>query len=202
MKHSDLLRAHYDALIDQNNDPARDPRPLRDYMDQWDGPAFLDALTLTPEKAVLEIGVGSGRLALRIAPLCAVFWGIDLSPKTITRAEENLSSCPNVTLITGDFLEYPFPRPFDVIYSSLTFFHISNKEEAIRKVTSLLTPGGRFVLSIDKNPAQSIEFGDRSVPLYPDTPEHTEILLEKAGLSLEVRFETGFAHIFVARLPS
>ena len=28
---------HYNKLIDENNDPARDPKPLRDYMDKWDG---------------------------------------------------------------------------------------------------------------------------------------------------------------------
>ena len=27
---------HYDLLIDENNDPVHDPKPLRDYMDKWD----------------------------------------------------------------------------------------------------------------------------------------------------------------------
>lgn len=28
---------HYDALIDEGNDPFRDPKPLKEYMDRWDG---------------------------------------------------------------------------------------------------------------------------------------------------------------------
>ena len=28
---------HYNKLIDENNDPTCDPKPLRDYMDKWDG---------------------------------------------------------------------------------------------------------------------------------------------------------------------
>ena len=29
-------------LIDENNDSVHDPKPLRDYMDKWDGQAFID----------------------------------------------------------------------------------------------------------------------------------------------------------------
>ena len=34
-------RTHYDLLMDEDNDPFRDPPELQTYMDQWDGPAFL-----------------------------------------------------------------------------------------------------------------------------------------------------------------
>lgn len=192
------VKDHYDTLIDLDNDPARDPEPLRAHMDKWDGPAFLDALALSPEKSVLEIGVGSGRLALWVAPRCRAFWGIDLSPKTIARAAENLADHPNVTLVEGDFMVFSPVRQFDVIYSSLTFFHLPDKAEAIRKVADLLAPGGRFVLSVDKNPAYAIDFGTHRVPLYPDTPSEILASLEKAYLILKAQFDTEFAHIFVA----
>ena len=87
---------------------------------------------------------------------------------------------------------------FDVIYSSLTFFHLPDKAGAIRKVADLLAPGGRFVLSVDKNPADAIDFGTHRVPLYPDTPSEILAGLEKARLALKERYETEFAHIFVA----
>ena len=29
-------------LTDEKNDPVHDPKPLRDYMDKWDGQAFID----------------------------------------------------------------------------------------------------------------------------------------------------------------
>ena len=60
---------HYDSLIDENNDPVQDPKPLRDYMDKWDGKVFIDKMELNNEKSVLEIGVGTGRLPVRVAPL-------------------------------------------------------------------------------------------------------------------------------------
>lgn len=64
---------HYNLLIEEGNDPVHDPRPLQDHMDKWDGQAFIDKLKLDKAKTVLEIGVGTGRLAVRVVPLCGCF---------------------------------------------------------------------------------------------------------------------------------
>lgn len=189
---------HYDLLADENNDPVNDPEPLRKYMDKWDGRQFIDSLQLTKEKSVLEIGVGTGRLAVRAAPECRDFCGIDISPKTVKRAKENLKSQKNVTLICGDFMSYDFGRKFDVIYSSLTFMHIKEKQAAINKVKSLLNNGGRFVLSIDKNQSNTIEYGTRVINVYPDCKEDVAEYINQSGMSLIKIFETEFAHVFVA----
>ncbi|MBO5939545.1 MAG: class I SAM-dependent methyltransferase [Clostridia bacterium] len=193
---------HYDQLIEENNDPVHDPKPLRDYMDQWDGVKFIDAMDLDQGKSVLEIGVGTGRLAQKTAPNCKEFCGIDISPKTIVRAAENLSSFSNVNLICDDFLSYAFSMKFDVIYSSLTFMHIKEKQSAIDKVSSLLRKRGVFVLSIDKNQSEEIDMGNRKIKIYPDTPERIKQTISKANLSLTDEFETEFAHILVAKKAS
>lgn len=112
---------HYDSLIDENNGSVFDTQPLKEYMDKWDGKAFLDALALDGTKSVLEIGVGTGRLALKVAPQCKEFCGIDISPKTIKKAKENLQEFDNVTLLLGDIEKYSFDRSFYIVYSSLTF---------------------------------------------------------------------------------
>ena len=59
---------HYNKLIDENNDPARDGEALRAYMDKWDGDRFIESMRLDTNKTVLEIGVGTGRLAMKVAP--------------------------------------------------------------------------------------------------------------------------------------
>jgi len=100
------VAAHYDAILEEGNDPVLDPPVLQAYMRQWDGDTFLDLLQLTKEKTVLEIGVGTGRIALQTAPKCKTFYGIDLSSKTIARAKRHLASFPNVHLLHGDFLKY------------------------------------------------------------------------------------------------
>lgn len=189
--------SHYDLLIDENNDPVYDMEPLKSYMNKWDGQQFIDSLQLTKEKSILEIGVGTGRLAVRVAPECRKFFGIDISPKTIQRAKENLKGHSNVTLICDDFMSYHSGRKFDVIYSSLTFMHIKNKQAAINKVKSLLNSGGRFVLSIDKNQSDTIDCGTRKIKIYPDRKEDIMRYINQSGMRLIKVFETDFAYVFV-----
>ena len=189
---------HYDLLIDENNDPVQDPKSLQDYMDKWDGQAFIDKMQLDKDKSVLEIGVGTGRLAVRVSPLCGEFYGVDISSKTIERAKENLTEFENVGLTCGDFLSYEFGRAFDVVYSSLTFMHIEDKQKAVNKIAGLLNDAGRFVLSIDKNPSEFIDTGTRKISIFPDTPEEIKTYIANSGLLLIEHYETEFAHIFIA----
>ena len=117
----DLIE-HYNKLIDENNDPARDPKPLRDYMDKWDGEKFIESMQLDKSKSALEIGIGTGRLAIKVAPNCKSLCGIDISEKTIQRATENLSTYQNIKLICGNFMaSRPVPIPIskaDLLLSS------------------------------------------------------------------------------------
>ena len=155
-------------------------------------------MELDKNKSVLEIGVGTGRLAVRIAPLCGKFFGIDISPKTVERAKCNLSSFTNVNVFCGDFLFFDFPAKFDVVYSSLTFMHIKEKDVAINKISRLLNNGGRFVLSIDKNQNEFIDMGVRKIPVFPDSVEDIKKHIDNTGLCLSEIYETEFAYIFIA----
>ena len=188
---------HYNKLIDENNDPARDPKPLRDYMDKWDGQKFIDSMQLDKSKAALEIGIGTGRLAIKVAPNCKSLCGIDISEKTIDRAAENLSMYQNIKLICGDFMSFEFEEQFDVIYSSLTFMHIRDKLSGIQKIASLLNNDGLFILSIDKNQNEFIDMGDRKIKIYPDNPNDIRSYLSISKLKIINEFETDHAYVMV-----
>lgn len=189
---------HYDSLIDENNDPVRDPPSGQEYMNKWDGKAFLDELQITFEKSILEIGVGSGRIAIKVCGLCKDFTGIDISTKTIERAKENLQIFDNKNLICADFMNYEFDEKFDIIYSSLTFMHIQDKQTAITKTAKLLNANGRFILSGEKNDSDVIKFNTRTIRIYPDKVENISDCIVKSELEIIKQFETEFAHIFVA----
>jgi SAM-dependent methyltransferase len=190
---------HYNALVDENNDPVYDPPPLKALMDKWDGEVFIETLHLSSDKSVLEIGVGTGRLAMRVCDKSRSFTGIDISRKTVERAKTNLQRFTNTEIILGNFHTYPFSDGFDIIYSSLTFMHIKDKREAIRRAAGLLKPGGRFVLSIDKNQQTEIDHGNRRVGVYPDKPEEIAAFIVEAGLTVEKQLETEYAVIFAAK---
>jgi ubiquinone/menaquinone biosynthesis C-methylase UbiE len=189
---------HYDKLIDENNDPFNDPPAVKEYMDKWDGQAFIDEMQLDSSKTVLEICVGTGRLAGRVCGMCKQFTGIDFSPKTIQRAKENLKQFKNTELICADFFAYDFNNRFDVVYSSLTFFHFADKQAAIRKIASLLKDNGRFILSISKDTEETVDYGDRKITFYQDDPAQIRIFLAESGLKIINAFETEFAYIFTS----
>ncbi len=188
---------HYDKLIDNNNDPFRDPLPLRKYMDKWDGQLFIDSMCISRTKKVLEIGIGTGRLAAKIAPLCLKLLGIDISSKTIKRAKENLSDYNNIELICANFSDYVFDETFDVVYSSLTMMHFKNKQQIIFKVNKLLNKNGIFCLSIDKNSNDYIDMTDYKLKIYPDNLEDITKYINLTDMYIVNQFETDFAYVFV-----
>lgn len=190
---------HYDLLADENNDPFRDPPFLQEYMNLWDGEVFLESLELNKTKDVLEIGVGTGRLAAKTAPLSKSLTGIDISPKTIERAKENLAEYTNVCLICDDFTEHTFSDKFDVIYSSLTMMHFKDKKQVVTKVDSLLNDKGVFCLSIDKNQSRYIDMRNRKLEIYPDTPDEIISFTKFTDMELSNLHETKHAYIIVCK---
>ena len=189
---------HYDLLIEEQNDPFRDPPVLQEYMSKWDGEPFLKALELSKDKSVLEIGIGTGRIAVKVIPCCLKMTGIDISPKTIERAKENLKEYSNICFVCGDFNEYDFVETFDVIYSSLTMMHFKDKNQVISKVATLLNDGGIFCLSIDKNQSKYINMGTRKLKIHPDTPDNIISLINASSMNVANVFETDNAYIIVS----
>lgn len=192
-------KEHYDLLIAEGNDPVLDPPELAAYMDGWDGEALMQALDLTPDCRVLEIGVGTGRLAIRVLKRgCGRFTGIDLSEPTIQAARGHLTSFPNATLLAGEFPGEAPDGPFDRIYSSLTFLHIAKKREACQKIASLLADGGRCVISLDQEQSDVLDMGSRKVRTYPDRPEEIERFLRQSGLCVRPAVKLERAYLIIA----
>lgn len=195
-------REHYDRLIAAGNDPTLDPPVMAEHMNRWDGEALFEQLCLTPGCRVLEIGVGTGRLALRALERgCMSFTGMDISRPTLARAAQYLSGFEQVTLLLGEFPKAAPAGPFDRIYSSLTFLHIADKQAACIRVASLLAPGGRCVISLDKDRTPLIDMTDWSVVTYPDSPETICHLLSDAGLTVHPVRELEAAYLVTAEKP-
>lgn len=182
-------REHYESLIVEGNDPFLDPPALQRYMSNWDGPLFYEALT-PPSKSVLEIGIGTGRVATHILQSgCASLVGIDISPLTLERANWNLRFHSNVELVHADICDFIRPDTFDLAYSVLTFMHIEDKEQAFRNIYASLKLGGYLILSVSKD-SEWFEFNDRKLQLYPASVDMYRQLYEKTGFLLEMMEET------------
>ncbi len=99
----------------------------------------------------LELGVGSGRLALRLAALGVEVHGIDAS----TAMADRLRAKPGgeaITVTIGDMaqLDLPDPPAFTLAYVAFnTFFNLPTEDaqrRCLERVAQLLAPRGRLVI--------------------------------------------------------
>lgn len=194
------VQDYYDNLIEIGNDPVLDGLVLREHMDKWDGELFISLIDSDNTADILEIGVGTGRVGLKVVNgKYASFTGIDISPKTIERAKQHFKTIRNCNLIADDFLIHNFDKSFDVIYSTLTFLHLKEKHKAVAKIASLLKNGGRFIVSIDKNKQTTIDNGYNKIQIYPDDRNQLESILTENGLKIYHNTETEYAYIIASK---
>lgn len=175
IKHEEVIilkmvstKEHYEKLIEEGNDPCFDSKELQAYMNRWTGFRFLELMKLNNNKEVLEIGIGTGRVAKQVLEIgCKKLVGLDISPKTIERAKENLIQYDNIELIEGDIVDCDFKERFDIAYSVLTFLHIEDKKRALQNIINSLKINGIFLVSIDACDDNCLDYGNRVIKTYP-----------------------------------
>ena len=133
-----------------------------DVYDEWYGDvsdveATVETLRyLGGDGSYLELGVGTGRIALALAAEGVRVTGIDSSPAMLDRLRSKLpadssdSSGPSVELVHGDMVADLPPGPFDVVFIAYnTFFSIGSaplQSRLFTEVARRLSPRGCFVI--------------------------------------------------------
>ena len=113
---------------------------------------LLDQAALAPSQRVLDIGSGTGTLAVlakRLHPDVSVV-GLDPDPKALARARERASRAGISARFDQGFAdELPYPdASFDRVTSSFMFHHLREKDRSktLREVRRVLAPGGSLHL--------------------------------------------------------
>lgn len=100
----------------------------------------------------LEVGVGTGRLAVPIASLGCPYVGVDLSHDMLTvfrsKAAQPLS---HLSLVQADGTLLPFAASsFDVVLTNGVLCHIDRWQTAVREIQRVTAPGGKYLYCYDK----------------------------------------------------
>lgn len=97
---------------------------------------------------VLDIGCGDGLLLQRLAPVAQQVVGIDLDPDIVVRAQTQLATVKNVSVVTDDFLTMPVPpieERYDSVICVATLHHMELKA-ALLKIRQVLAPSGKILI--------------------------------------------------------
>ncbi len=106
---------------------------------------------------VLELGVGSGRIALKAARKGASVLGLDLSPTMLARAEEQRQKLPKsrrdaVRFLQGDMRSFQLDRRFPLVSCPFNAFqHLYAREDidsCLNCVRSHMAPGSKFIFDV------------------------------------------------------
>jgi ubiquinone/menaquinone biosynthesis C-methylase UbiE len=114
---------------------------------------MLDLARLRPGESVLDVGCGTGTLAIaarrKVGPAGAVY-GIDASPEMIARAGHKASRAGIDVVFRKEAvqaLSFPDAR-FDVVLSTLMFHHLPKpaRRQCVLEIKRVLRPGGRVLI--------------------------------------------------------
>jgi ubiquinone/menaquinone biosynthesis C-methylase UbiE len=149
--------------------------------------AIAQAGKFSGQERVLEIGVGTGRIALPAAPFARAYIGVDISLPMMARLCQKQTH-ERVGLAQADATRLPFPAAtFDAAAAVHVFHLIPNWPEALGELARVLRPGGLLVHCV----TDSDELLDVNAILrtaFPD-PENTvgtrsKTFLEESGWRL------------------
>jgi SAM-dependent methyltransferase len=152
--------------------------------DAWQKPdEVLQALSLSSEATVADIGAGTGYFAVRLAyhvPQGRVY-AVDTEPSMVKYLAERAKrhGLANLTAVAGTPDDPKLPERADLVLLVDVYHHIGERERYFRKVAESLKPNGRVAI-IDFR-LDSPHGPPRSARIAPD---RVKAELKKAGYEL------------------
>jgi demethylmenaquinone methyltransferase/2-methoxy-6-polyprenyl-1,4-benzoquinol methylase len=157
---------------------------------------------------LLEPGCGTGRLTELLARQVGILGhvvAVDISPCMVDQTRLKLSGCENVEIHLGPMEEeIGFEHYFDLVICHQVFPHFEDQTNALIKISSMLKPGGRlvishFISSAEINDVHSKAGSAVAHDLMPP-PETMQRMFEQCGFLIEDCLDDSEGYLLKARL--
>jgi len=152
----------YDKIEEVEAYDARHAK-FRNVVDEND--AILDALDVHPVHVLIEIGTGTGALALQASRRCKKVIAVDVSMPMLAFAKKKADGAgiTNILFYHGGFLTYEHADPpVETIVTNTALHHLPDfwKVIALRRLNTMLKYGGKLFISdvvfMDDDPLKNI----------------------------------------------
>lgn len=188
---SDSTKDYWDSVAEEFDTYYQGEKDaLRRAIDKIFRKGMTERLNLTLEecknvkgKRILDIGCGSGRLAVELARRGAYVTGIDFSMNMISLAKstaEKHDVADRCTFIADDFVGHQFKEKFDISIALGFFDYTKDARQHLRKIRSLTTE--KCIMSFPSKfafqvPLRVIWLKSRNCPVYFYTKNEIKRLL-------------------------
>ncbi len=138
------------------------------------GVAVADALAISSEQRVLDVGCGAGATSLMLAKRAREVVGLDISEPLLERARERAKGIANLRFERADAQTFAFSSDFDAVFSRFGVMFFDDSVAAFRNLRSALAEGGKlgFVCwrPMSENPAFTLPL-QAGLPFLPEPPK-------------------------------
>jgi SAM-dependent methyltransferase len=182
--------ASYAALIGKSSDSSL--------------PVLLDAVKPTHAHRMLDVGCGTGRFALSLAPLLGHVIGVDLTPAMLDQARRQQADANigNVEWRQADVTQLPFnDGEFDLVTCKAMLHHVAEPAVVIAEMRRVCRQGG-YVVATDVTPSPEKSAAANAIEILRD-PSHAQFPTteELRAIGAAVGLTEVVVHDYVTRFP-
>jgi ubiquinone/menaquinone biosynthesis C-methylase UbiE len=159
-------------------------------------------------KKILDVGAGTGRLAILLADKGAVITALDVSAEMLKVLRRKAGTRKNIKYVEGEAENIDFPEEsFDVVIAAFLIVHLKNPAYFFKEAYRVLKPNGLLVVTnINQKEPPEVKTRDGIIKIdsYYHRQDKIRELLEEVAFNiqkLEVVYEgeQWINQIFVAK---